>query len=726
MRKNSLLTLLACLACVGASAQSVDYATARKIAETFRNQRQNGQNVTIRESFTQTHDGKAVFHIFNFAEGGFVIVSAEEKTEPIIAYSNENPFDIQMKNPVVKAWMNAYAESVAEAAEAVVETPVEVTRQWEQLKSGKPALRQKGYENEVEPLLPSTWNQDKYYNTNCPADDDTEGDAVAGTAAYDNHVPVGCVALSAAQIMYYYRHPLKGTGSTSYSSSYGKLSANFGQTNYNYNAMSNVATGYSNAIAQLINHVGIAVNMGYGADGSGSQTLKIVNALKKHFGYASNIQYAERKNFSDQDWHNLLKTNLDNGYPMVYSGNPSEGGTGHAWNCDGYDAYGKFHMNWGWGGSSNGYYDIDNLNKVGKYDFSGGHEVVCNIKPNNFTRIANDTLTATYGSFALGNKAFPYPNDARFTWLICPPNATSITLTCTSFDTDTDDVLSIYNDAAKTTLLASYSGKDIAGKKLYINGGTAYITFSTDNDENNGTGFLFTYTTTLNELNYCNTTEIISNTYRISETSGTIANGSNGKAYADNNTCYWRLEPQGANAIWLSFDQFDLEDGDELTVFNYTATNIFNASILQNLSNVAATYTKANPPALNKTIDFNNSGIYLRFRSDNDKAGKGWSLRYGINVGVEEHQAGLTSCQVFPNPATDRITVQLCFENNESRHIGIRMTDMLGRTMYQSTLNSQESETEIQVPVEDFAAGMYLLTLQTGKGSISKKIQLVR
>ncbi|MBO4282291.1 MAG: C10 family peptidase [Bacteroidales bacterium] len=726
MIKNSILTLLACMVCLGASAQAVDFATAKKIAENYRNQWQNGQSASISESLTQMRDGKAVFHIFNFAEGGFVIVSAEEKTKPILAYSTENSFDIQMENPVVRQWMNAYSESVASAAQSEEKSPADVLRQWEELKAGTPVFRQKKGENAVAPLLPSTWNQNKYYNTNCPADDNSEGEAVAGTASYDNHVPVGCVALSASQIMYYYRHPKKGSGSTSYTSSYGKLSANFGQTNYNFNAMADVATDYSNAIAQLINHAGIAVNMGYGPAGSGSQTIKIVNALKKYFGYASTIQFAERKNYTDSAWHKLLKDNLDQGCPMVYSGNPSEGGEGHAWNCDGYDANGNFHMNWGWGGSSNGYYNIDNLNKVGKYDFSGGHEVVCNIKPQNFTVKTNDTLTATYGSFALGNRAMPYTDANACTWLICPPNATTITLTCSNFDTDTNDVLSIYGDAAKTTLLATYSGKHIAGKSLRINGGTAYITFTPSNDNNTGSGFLFNYTTTLNSLDYCNITEIISNTYRITETSGTINNGSNGKAYADANTCYWRLEPQGANAIWLAFDQFDLGEGDELTVFNYKAANNFNSSILQTISSIAATYTKANPPALDKTIAFDKNGIYLRFRSDNDKAGKGWSLRYGINVGVEEHQAGMTACNVYPNPATDRVNVQLSFETNESRSISLRLTDMMGRSLYQTSLNTQENQTEIQLPVENYAAGVYFLTIQTGKGSISRKIQLVR
>ncbi|MCR5190082.1 MAG: C10 family peptidase [Bacteroidales bacterium] len=723
MIKKTNLTLLAILFSISGWAQQVDLSTARTIATNYMNQmRTNG--AIISASHTQLHNGVAAYYIFNFENGGFVMVSADKKTTPVLAYSTSNNFDFQMKNPALKQWMQGYEESITERAASTQEADLAIRKDWENLKEGKPLFTRKSGE-EVAPLLTCTWNQDKYYNTCCPADDKVGNGDIAGTEAYDCHVPVGCVALSAAQIMYYYRYPETGIGSSSYSSAYGKLTANYGNAHYDYNAMADVATGYSYSIAQLIYHIGVSLEMGYGADGSGTQTKNLINSMRKRFGYSSSIQYSERKNYTNENWHALLKSNLDKGMPMVYSGSPLDGGSGHAFNCDGYDQTGKFHMNWGWGGSSNGYYDIDNMTRVGEYDLSGNHQVVCNIKPQNFTPKANDTLTATYGSFGAGNSAIPYTSGTKRTWLICPPNATSITLTVSTFDTDTSDIVAVYSDPTQTTPIATFKGQmtDVQNT-LKITGGTAYITFTANNDDMNGSGFLFNYTTELNDLNYCNTTEILSNTYRINSTSGTIDNGSNGKNYADANACYWRIEPQGANAMWIKFSKFDLEDGDELTLFNYKAANTINPSIIKSLTYVVATYTKNNPPELDKLIELEKSGLYLRFRSDNNLAGKGWAFDYGINVGVEESKAGLTTMQVYPNPANGQVKVNITFAKETEGQAEIRLNDLMGRTVYSTSITAQENAS-LSIPTSELAAGIYFMNIRTAKGTLSRKLQVV-
>ena len=722
MKKNIILTLLAAMICASGWSQNVDMNTAKVIATNYLSQMKDGMPGMVSQSRTIQNNGEPTYYIFNFSNGGFVIVSACEKTEPIIAYSTENNFDMQMRNPVLNEWMQGYEKAIVSAAVSTESVPINIRMEWQALKNGTPIFKNKSGES-VEPLLTCNWNQDKYYNTCCPADDDTEGDAIAGTPAYDNHVPVGCVALSAAQIMYYYRYPATGIGSSSYSSAYGKLSANYGKSHYNYNAMADTATNYSFSIAQLIYHLGVALEMGYKADGSGTQTKNLISVMRKNFVYSSTIKYSERKNYNNDEWHALLKSNLDKGMPMVYSGSPLDGGSGHAFNCDGYDKNGKFHMNWGWGGSSNGYYDIDNMTRVGAYDLSANHQIVCNIIPQNNNHPENDTLTATYGSFGEGNKAFPYINNTKRTWLICPPNATSITLTCNRFNTDSGDVVSIYKAPGDATPLAVYSGNNIKGKKLLIPGGTAYITFNSNNDDKNGEGFLFNYTTGLNDLNYCNTTEILSNTYRINQTSGTINNGSNGKNYADANTCYWRIEPQGANAIWLKFDKFDLEEGDELTLFNYKAGNVMNPSIIRGIGNIVATYTKNNPPAMDQLIELEKNGLYLRFRSDNDRSATGWSFQYGINVGVEETQAGLMTMQVYPNPANGQVQVNITFAKETEGRAEIRLNDLMGRTVYSTSITAQETAS-LSIPTSDLAAGIYFLNIRTAKGTICKKVQI--
>ncbi len=713
----SLLFIAACLFGTTSYAQIADFASAKRVAENFRTQINPNADNTVSETFTQTKEGDAVYYIFNYKDGGFVIVSAEQTTRPILGYSMENHFDIRQNNPALKAWMSGYETAIFEARKAHVQADVEAAREWKNLQEGKPAFVRKG-QNHVDPLLTCTWNQDRYYNANCPL----EGEDISGTAAYDFHTPVGCVALSMSQILYYHRYPVQGTGYSSYTSPYGKLTANYGTTTYDYNAMADVAIGYSDAIARLINHAGISVEMNYGADGSGSQSKNIVNSLKKYFGYGSTIQYAERKNYTDSAWHALLISNLDQGLPMVYGGSPAGGGTGHAFNCDGYDETGKFHMNWGWAGDANGYYDVDNMTKITTFDFSGGHQVVCNIKPMNISSKDHDTLTATYGSFTDGSGYLDYTDNQQRSWLIQPANATSITLSASLFDLAEGDFVNIYSDPEASQPLAVLTGsaKDTS---VLVNGPMAYVTFVSNNDNLNGKGFLFNYTTTLNELNYCNTSQLVNNTYKITEVSSTVNNGSNGNDYADANTCWWRIEPKDANAIWIAFDQFDLGAGDELTFYSY---NTYNPQVMNGTTYHAASYTKDDAPTIGKVIEFSNKCLYVKFRTDNKQAGKGWTFRYGTNVGVEAVQAGIAQCSVYPNPAKDQINVSLSFDNLEEHAFGIRLMDAVGRTLYQMEESTNGEEYQQTIPTEQFAAGVYFLNIRTDKGTVSKKIQIVK
>ena len=177
--------------------------------------------------------------------------------------------------------------------------------------------------------------------------------------------------------------------------------------------------------------------------------------------------------------------------------------------------------------------------------------------------------------------------------------------------------------------------------------------------------------------------------------------------------------------MWISFDQFDLEDGDVLTLYNYKAANTMNPSIIRYLTYVVATYTKNNPPELDKIIELEKNGLYLKFQTDNNKSGKGWSFKYGINVGVGEAQAGLTAIDVYPNPATERVNVRLAQASDENRSVYIRLSDMSGRILHNEKLTMQADAT-CSISTQDLAAGIYLLNIQTDKGSVCRKVQVVR
>jgi hypothetical protein len=219
------------------------------------------------------------------------------------------------------------------------------------------------------------WNQTRYYNNLCPAD-------ATGNVAYGGHAAVGCGALVMGQVMRYWQYPTTGTGSHSYNSSnYGTLSANFGATTYHYESMtdqltlSNHPDSCMEAIATLLYHCGVAVNMNYGPSASVANSNKIVSALSTYFRYPTTIRYIERGSLSSTAWLNYLKGELDEGAPFMYGGSGNYGG--HVWTCDGYRDDNYFHFNWGWGGQQNGYFALTNCSS---YGFNSNHAIIIGIR----------------------------------------------------------------------------------------------------------------------------------------------------------------------------------------------------------------------------------------------------------------------------------------------------------------------------------------------------------
>ena len=152
--------------------------------------------------------------------------------------------------------------------------------------------------------------------------------------------------------------------------------------------MPNAVSSTNTAVATLMYHCGVSVDMNYNVSsqgGSGAQTLDVVNALKTYFGYSASVAGKYRSNYSDSQWKNLLKGELDAGRPMQYAGTGSGGG--HSFVCDGYDNNEFFHFNWGWGGSSDGYFSVNALNPGslgtggGTGGFNTNQRVIIGIKP---------------------------------------------------------------------------------------------------------------------------------------------------------------------------------------------------------------------------------------------------------------------------------------------------------------------------------------------------------
>lgn len=362
-------------------AKSVDATTARTVATHFYAQKYNHTPELLTPIVAYTapllhgENGSAPsFYVVNFEPNGFVIVAGDDRVQPILAFSDEGTFVTENIPANIQFFLDSYTEEIQYLIDNQSYNNTTITQEWETLLSGS-HLSPKDGEVVVGPLLGNNqWNQTKYYNDLCPAD-------ATGNSVYGGHVAVGCGAIVMGQVMRYWRFPATGTGSHSYSSNYGTLSANFGATTYHYESMSDKLTithhpdSCVEAIATLLYHCGVSVNMNYGPSASVANSNRIVSALSTYFRYPTTVQYIERGSLSTTVWLNYLKGELDEGAPFMYGGSGNYGG--HVWTCDGYRDDNYFHFNWGWGGQQNGYYALTNCSS---YGFNSNHAIIIGIR----------------------------------------------------------------------------------------------------------------------------------------------------------------------------------------------------------------------------------------------------------------------------------------------------------------------------------------------------------
>ncbi len=320
---------------------------------------------------TKTLNGNDLYYVFNINRNdGFVIVAADDDVTPVLGYSTTGTWTGRDMPPSLEMVLNSFADQITAVIGQSLDGGKEIDDQWEQYSKFNPAPPSP---KSVSPLLTTTWNQNQFYNEQCPAD-------ASGPGGY---VYAGCVATSMAQVLNFWQHPATGTGSNSYThSTYGTISANFGSTTYNYSLMPNSIVSSNFEVAQLIFHCGVSVDMNYGPSGSapsGSNwDTDIENALKSNFSYSSTLSWKWKNNFSVNTWISMLKGELDLGRPLVYYGWDG-GSVAHQFNCDGYNNNNYFHFNLGWSGSYDGYYAVTNLNPY--YNFTYMQAAIFNMFP---------------------------------------------------------------------------------------------------------------------------------------------------------------------------------------------------------------------------------------------------------------------------------------------------------------------------------------------------------
>lgn len=379
-------------------AAPVSLETVQKIAVNYyKHFVQTKSDYSVAGIITMQKNGINTFYIVRFNAGGFVLVSADDAVIPVLGYSDEGNFDAVNMPVACKEWLNGYSTQINRIVDAGIDN-TQTLQQWNKVLHGQFASEKLT----VNPLCSTLWDQSPYYNNLCP------GGSVTG-----------CVATAMAQIMKKWNYPTTGVGSHTYTdATYGVQTVNFGTTTYAWASMPTQLSGSSTnaqktAVATLMYHCGVSVNMQYSPSGSGAYSQDIPDALINYFAYQNTAEIKFLANYSSTNWSNMLKGELDAGRPVLYSGD--DGTSGHAFVYDGYNSSSQFHFNWGWSGTDNGYYAIGSLNTSGG-NWNGNNSAVIRITPPLNGPIA-DFLASTTTPAVGGSVTFTdYSTNSPTTW----------------------------------------------------------------------------------------------------------------------------------------------------------------------------------------------------------------------------------------------------------------------------------------------------------------------
>lgn len=293
---------------------------------------------------------------------GFVVLANDDAIEAVVGVSNKPYTNDTSINPAFQWYLRAANAAIAsriasgQGYSGAIAPPAPLPKH-------------------VDPLIETRWQQEAPFNNDVQKD--------------ENGKPylVGCVAITMTQIMRYYKYPAVGKGSNSYSMNGETLSANFSASPYQWDKMLPIyekgkyTDEEAKAVSELMRQVGISVNMDYKPGFSSSYTMSAQNALINNFGYNPDMNRYTRNYYSEQEWMDMVYKELSEQRPIYYSGNDSKWENGHAFVIDGYNAEGKVHVNWGWGGYQDGYFNIGILTPKNSGDYSYYQDMIVGIQP---------------------------------------------------------------------------------------------------------------------------------------------------------------------------------------------------------------------------------------------------------------------------------------------------------------------------------------------------------
>ncbi|HKC68604.1 MAG TPA: C10 family peptidase [Bacteroidia bacterium] len=749
-----------------ANAKPVTPLSAKTVAENF--YKQNSTRTLNTSTLVHTEvatDGTPLYYAYNINDNdGFVIIAGDDAVSPIVGYSTVNKFIAPQPHSNLNFWLNEFTDGVKALKANNVVASAKTAAEWEKYTNNVAIQKQANSNNStmttnaVAPLMVSTWNQSPYYNALCP------GGSVTG-----------CVATTMAQIMKYWGYPAQGVGSSSYcdctssgySNQYGTLSATYTAT-YNWAAMPLAVNSANSDVAQLMYDCGVSVNMDYDPNGSAAQVLGSSGPSAQHsyinyFKYdPTQIHGLNRNSYTDTKWLDTVEHDLNIGRCVQYVGvDPSEGG--HTWVCDGYDQNNYLHMNWGWGGQSDGYFQLNNFATPG-YNPSSYHQALVGIVPKSTNTTDASVLAVTsptgvfcnnsftpvitlknYGSSQLTSCVINYQIDngtvqtQNWTGTLAAQQFISVslptfvstsgthTLTCfTSAPNNTTDQ-DPTNDQSNTI----YAVNNAVGTLPVVEGFENSNTLSDWAMSHSGsTGVDWAVTT--------NAAATGANSIMIDNMSNTAGNNSFLQTSASYDLSTFTTP---ALSFKAAYQQKATTNADKLQVFTSTdcgaswiSRRVILSSALASLSGGvgSSAYTPSPSQFTTYTVNINavahNTGVMFRWEFLADPNGPGNNLYlddinlYDASVSGIKNIEAIAGLNVYPNPAHG--SVNIAFNLTENHNIAVNVVDMLGRIV--ETIPAQQhtsGETVLTIGSKAaYQAGVYFVNINIDGQQISKKI----
>lgn len=340
MKRTTTILIAICVSALFANGKQISQNAALSAARKYSRTGQVAPAKNLRSDKTNN----APYYAFNL-EQGYVIVSGDDEMTELVGYAENGFFDAENVPPQMQLWLDGYAEYVA-----AVQSGKAKARKI--LLSDSPSVV-------VEPLVTTKWNQDAPFNNFAPEYTDDNNNT--------QRCATGCAATAMAQIMKFHNWPEQGVGHYSYEhQSFGTISSNFSEHVYDWTNMidrynnGEYSSEQADAVALLMKDCGVSLNMNYGPV-SGASIYSYTPAFKNYFRYSSRT--VNRSGCETAEFTKIITDELQEGRPIIYCGTGEDGG--HAFVVDGYDTNYFLHVNWGWGGYSDGYFDMNYMDPTG-------------------------------------------------------------------------------------------------------------------------------------------------------------------------------------------------------------------------------------------------------------------------------------------------------------------------------------------------------------------------